>query len=68
MAKKICLTSMFGFIIPIRPDQLVSIKPDRKYPNLCHVETSVKNPDGKNTWHSVLHSAEHILNLYSQSK
>lgn len=67
MSKRMGLRSTFGYSILLRPDQLLIIKPDKKYPNLCHVKTTTMR-EGKNVWFTVKHSAKDILTMYRESK
>lgn len=66
--KKFALKTMHEFYIPLRSVNLLVIRPDKKYKNLCHVKTTLTGNDGKNLWFSVRHSVEQILNMYYACK
>lgn len=68
MAKKIALITTFGIIIPLKPEQLVTIKQDKKYPSICYVQTTIKNGGGKLTWFSFKHSAKEVIDMYHKCK
>lgn len=66
--KKFALKTAHDFFVPLRSDQLLVIRPDRKYENYSHVKTTMKSSEGKNVWFSVRHSVKEILDMYYSCK
>lgn len=68
MTKKLPLETTFGVIVPLGPDQLITIKQDKKYENVCHVQTTIQTSHGKFTWFTLKHSAKEVLHMYYNCK
>lgn len=68
MGKKIVLRTYYDCLVPLRPDQLLAIKQDKRHSNRCHVQTTIKNYKQKYTWFSVKHSAQDVIIMYYRCK
>lgn len=64
MAKKLLLKTKAEFMVPLKPDSLLVIVQNKKYANMCHIKTTIKDWRGKNVWYSVMHPAKEILRMY----
>lgn len=57
-----CLNDVLLAKIYISPRQLQEIKPDRKYPNICHIKTT------DDRWFYLKHSVLEVQAIYVNTK
>jgi hypothetical protein len=68
MLKLVKVKTMFGFEMNFRHHQLLEIRQDKKYKNVCHIRTSIRDKEGKPMWFTVEHSAIDVINRYNETK
>jgi hypothetical protein len=66
--KRLRLTSMFGYDLKLGYNCIKTIKPDDKWSNITHIETSMKTHDGKPMWFQIKQNYAEILDMYYEVK
>lgn len=62
------LKTVFDVRVVLSPDRILTIRPDKKYPNICHIGTNMKDKSNRPLWFHVKHSDKEVLNMYYKIK
>lgn len=68
LAKKLLVcTTVLKNKFYFKPETILAIRPDRKYPQMVHVKTTYINKEtGKHIWFNLLHTIEEFAEMYSK--